>query len=80
MDFAQASFLIDDVYSYLLTVRDLASGKVLLWQPVWSESAAVVRAALVPLFLAFGNVGIDPLRERVRGFARKSESVRQLGA
>lgn len=55
MDFAQAPSWIDDVYPYLLAVRDLASGKVLLWQPVRSESAAVVRAALVPLFLAFGT-------------------------
>jgi transposase InsO family protein len=55
MDFAQAPFLIDGIYPYLLAVRDLASGKVLLWRPVLSESAEVVRAELVPLFLAFGT-------------------------
>ena len=54
MDFAQAPFLIDGIYPYLLAVRDLASGKHLLWRPVLSESAEVVRAELVPLFLAYG--------------------------
>lgn len=54
MDFARAPFRIDGLYRYLFAVRDLASGQVLLWQPVLKESAAVVRAALVPLFLAFG--------------------------
>ncbi len=54
MDFAAAPALIDGLYPYLLAVRDLASGKHLLWQPVLSESAATVSAALVPLFLAYG--------------------------
>lgn len=55
MDFAQAPFLIDGIYPYLLAVRDLASGKQLLWRPVLSDSAAVVIAELVPLFLAYGT-------------------------
>jgi transposase InsO family protein len=55
MDFARAPFLIDGIYPYLLAVRDLASGKHLLWRPVHGESAAVVRAQLVPLFLAYGT-------------------------
>jgi transposase InsO family protein len=55
MDFAAAPSLIDGVYPYLLAVRDLASGKHLLWRPVRSESAATVRAELLPLFLAYGT-------------------------
>jgi transposase InsO family protein len=54
MDFAKAPALIDGLYPYLLAVRDLASGKQLLWRPVRAETAAVVRAELVPLFLAYG--------------------------
>jgi transposase InsO family protein len=55
MDFAQAPAPIDGIYPYLLAVRDLASGKLLLWRPVMSESAETVRAELVPLFLAYGT-------------------------
>jgi transposase InsO family protein len=55
MDFAEAPSLIDGIYPYLLAVRDLASGKHLLWRPVVSESAATVSAELVPLFLAYGT-------------------------
>ena len=55
MDFAQAPAAIDSIYPYLLAVRDLASGKQLLWRPVMSESAETVRAELVPLFLAYGT-------------------------
>jgi transposase InsO family protein len=54
MDFAEAPAPIDGVYPYLLAVRDLASGKQLLWRPVMAESAEVVRAELLPLFLAYG--------------------------
>jgi len=54
IDFAQAPSLIDGIYPYLLAVRDLASGQQLLWRPVLAQSAAVVRAELVPLFLAYG--------------------------
>lgn len=54
MDFAKAPALIDGIYPYLLAVRDLASGKQLLWRPVRAESAAVVRVELTSLFMAFG--------------------------
>jgi transposase InsO family protein len=54
MDFAEAPMLIDGIYPYLLAVRDLASGKQLLWRPVLAQSAEVLRAELVPLFLAYG--------------------------
>jgi transposase InsO family protein len=54
MDFAGAPSPIDGIYPYLLAVRDLASGKHLLWRPVLSESAEVVCTELVPLFLAYG--------------------------
>jgi transposase InsO family protein len=54
MDFAEAPALIDGRYPYLLAVRDLASGKQLLWQPVLATTAEVVHAELAPLFQAFG--------------------------
>jgi len=54
MDFAHAPVLSDGIYPYLLAVRDLASGQQLLWQPVRDTTSAVVRAALLPLFLAYG--------------------------
>jgi transposase InsO family protein len=54
MDFAEAPSLIDGIYPYLLAVRDLASGKQLLWRPVMAESAKVVLAELEPLFMAYG--------------------------
>lgn len=54
MDFAEAPSLIDGIYPYLLAVRDLASGKQLLWRPVLTESAEVVMAELAPLFMAYG--------------------------
>lgn len=54
MDFAEAPTPIDGLYPYLLAVRDLASGKQLLWRPVVATTAEVVRAELVPLFQAFG--------------------------
>jgi transposase InsO family protein len=55
MDFAAAPSLINGIYPHLLAVRDLASGKHLLWRPVRSESAATVSAELLPLFLAYGT-------------------------
>jgi transposase InsO family protein len=54
LDFAEAPSWIDGVCPYLLAVRDLASGQQLLWQPVLAPTAAVVSAALVPLFVAHG--------------------------
>lgn len=54
MDFAEAPGLIDDRFPYLLAVRDLASGRQLLWRPVRTTSADVVIGALTPLFLSHG--------------------------
>src|SRR5262249_35587032 len=54
MDFAQAPDPIDGRFSYLLAVRDLASGRQLLWRPVKAESADVVIAELTPLFMSHG--------------------------
>jgi transposase InsO family protein len=54
MDFAEAPTRINGVYPYLLAVRDLASGKQLLWRPVLATTAEVVRDELRPLFQAFG--------------------------
>jgi transposase InsO family protein len=54
MDFAEAPSLIDGMYPYLLAVRDLASGKQLLWRAVPAATAEVVRAELHWLFLTFG--------------------------
>lgn len=54
IDFAEAPSAIDGRESYLLAVRDLASGQQLLWRPVPALTADVVRAELLPLFLACG--------------------------
>jgi transposase InsO family protein len=54
MDFAQAPCLIDSQYPYLLAVRDLASGRQLLWQPVMAPTAKVVLAELELLFALHG--------------------------
>ncbi len=54
MDFAKAPSPIDGQFPHLLAVRDLASGKQLLWRPVLATTAEVVRAELTPLFQAFG--------------------------
>jgi hypothetical protein len=49
IDFTQAPGLIDDCYPYLLAVRDLASGRQLLWQPALQLTALVARDALAAL-------------------------------
>src|SRR5262249_38702165 len=54
MDFAEPPGPIDGRFSYLLAVRDLASGRQLLWRPVKAESADVVIAELTPLFMSHG--------------------------
>jgi transposase InsO family protein len=54
MDFAQAPCAIDGQYGYLLAVRDLASGRQLLWQPVLAPTAQVVLAELAVLFAMHG--------------------------
>jgi transposase InsO family protein len=72
-DFAEAPWLIDGHYRYLLAVRDLASGLQLLWQPVSAQTAEVLRAELSVLFALHGTPWIlktdngsafiaDPLR------------------
>jgi len=54
MDFAEPPSPVDAAFPYILSVRDLASGKALLWLPVQEKSAAVVRDALRALFLELG--------------------------
>jgi hypothetical protein len=46
MDFSDAVQPIDGLYPYLRAVRDLASGKQLLWSPVRSPSAEEAILAL----------------------------------
>jgi transposase InsO family protein len=54
MDFAEAPAPIDGAYPYLLAVRDLASGRQLLWLPTPAESAAETVNALASLFVLHG--------------------------
>jgi len=54
MDFAEAPAPIDGAYRYLLAVRDLASGRQLLWLPTPAESAAETINALASLFVIHG--------------------------
>ncbi len=54
VDFAEAPAAIDGAYPYLLAVRDLASGRQLLWLPTTAQTAAEVVAALAPLFVLHG--------------------------
>src|SRR5262245_18760379 len=54
IDFAQAPSVIDGRYPYVLAVRDLASGQMLLWRPVAAQTAAVVIAELRWLFTLHG--------------------------
>jgi transposase InsO family protein len=54
MDFSEAPQPIDNLYPYLLGVRDLASGQQLLWLPVATATAAETRSALEPLFVLHG--------------------------
>jgi len=54
MDFTEAPQPIDGLYSYLLAVRDLASGQQLLWLPLTHAGAAHTLPALQPLFLVHG--------------------------
>jgi hypothetical protein len=55
MDFTEAPAPIDGVYRYLLLIRDLASGRLLLTLPCVSQSASVTLAALRTLFLWCGK-------------------------
>jgi hypothetical protein len=54
MDFADPPSAVDAIFPYVLSVRDLATGKALLWLPVREKSAAAVRDALRALFVAVG--------------------------
>jgi hypothetical protein len=54
MDFAEPPRPIDGRFDYLLAVRDLASGRQLLWRPVEAENAEVVIRELTPLFMSHG--------------------------
>jgi transposase InsO family protein len=54
MDFTEAPHPIDGLYPYVLAVRDLASGRQLLWLPLESATAAETIPALEPLFTLYG--------------------------
>ena len=54
MDFTEAPQPIDGLYRYLLAVRDLASGRQLLWLPLRTATAAETIPALEPLFVRHG--------------------------
>lgn len=54
MDFTEAPAAIDGQFPYLLAVRDLASGRQLLWLPVAAEDGAQARAGLAGLFVRYG--------------------------
>jgi transposase InsO family protein len=53
-DFAEAPAAVEGVYPYVLAVRDLASGYVLLWQPLRQASGAEAALALAALFALWG--------------------------
>jgi putative transposase len=54
MDFTKAHSAIDGLYPYLLAVRDLASGRQLLWLPVVAADGYETRLALASLFALHG--------------------------
>jgi transposase InsO family protein len=54
IDFARPLLPLEEGYSDLLAVRDLASGMQLLWLPVAEATAATTTAALLSLFLLYG--------------------------
>ncbi len=54
MDFAEPPAAIDGCYPYLLAIRDLASGKQLLWLPLGDETATTAAVALRVLFQRYG--------------------------
>ena len=54
MDFAEAPYVIDGVGKYLLAVRDLASGKQLLWSPIRDTTAPAAAEALASLLVIHG--------------------------
>jgi transposase InsO family protein len=54
MDFTEAPAAIDGLFPYLLAVRDLASGRQLLWLPVRAATGEETRWALASLFALHG--------------------------
>jgi transposase InsO family protein len=54
IDFTGPRPAIEGRYPYLLAVRDLASGRQLLWRPVEAATAAVAGEALAALFAEYG--------------------------
>jgi hypothetical protein len=54
IDFAEATRPIEGIYDYLLAVRDLASGRQLLWLPVEHADHIAVEQALTALFALHG--------------------------
>jgi hypothetical protein len=54
IDFTGPRPAVDGRYPYLLAVRDLASGRQLLWRPVEAATAEVARDALAALFAEHG--------------------------
>jgi transposase InsO family protein len=54
IDFARPPLPLEEGYSDLLAVRDLASGMQLLWLPVAEATAATATAALLSLFMLYG--------------------------
>ena len=53
-DYARPPLPLEEGYTDLLAVRDLASGMQLLWLPVAEATAATTTAALLSLFLLYG--------------------------
>ena len=53
-DYARPPLPLEEGYTDLLAVRDLASGMQLLWLPVAEATAATTAAALLSLFLLYG--------------------------
>jgi hypothetical protein len=54
IDYARPPLPLEEGYTDLLAVRDLASGLQLLWLPVAEATAATTAAALLSLFLIYG--------------------------
>jgi transposase InsO family protein len=54
MDYAEPPLPLEEGFTDLLAVRDLASGFQLLWLPVPSATAATTVAALLSLFMLYG--------------------------
>jgi transposase InsO family protein len=54
VDYAEPPLPLEEGFTALLAVRDLASGQQLLWLPVAEATAATTTAALVWLFTVYG--------------------------